>query len=63
MSKAKQISKLSISVPMHFKPLIAQRAAELDLTVSQYIRRLVADEKGQHPLKADAKNDVITTYD
>ena len=34
-------SKLSISVPADLKPLIRQRAESLDLTVSQYIRKLV----------------------
>jgi len=40
------VAKLSISVPTELKPLIRQRAESLDLTVSQYIRRLVnTDEK------------------
>jgi hypothetical protein len=55
-----KISKLSISIPDWMRPLIAQRAAELDLTVSQYIRRLVNQEKGPSPLKVSANNDVIT---
>jgi hypothetical protein len=60
MNKAKQeISKLSISVPADLKPLISQRAADLDLTVSQYIRRLVVDEKERNPLKARGGN-VVT---
>jgi hypothetical protein len=47
MSKAKvPVAKLSISVPVDLKPLIRQRAESLDLTVSQYIRKLVnADGK------------------
>jgi hypothetical protein len=35
-----QVRKLSISVPGELKPLIRQRAESLDLTVSQYIRKL-----------------------
>jgi hypothetical protein len=35
------VRKLSISVSEELKPLIRQRAESLDLTVSQYIRRLV----------------------
>jgi hypothetical protein len=61
MKIKQQISKLSISIPGWMRPLIAQRAAELDLTVSQYIRRLVVDEKGPNPLKVHGGNDVITS--
>jgi hypothetical protein len=50
MKNKQEISKLSISVPADLKPLISQRAAELDLTVSQYIRRLVNAEMGLDPL-------------
>ena len=42
------IRKLSINVPIEFKPLIRQRAESLDLTVSQYIRRLVNSD-GKSP--------------
>jgi hypothetical protein len=49
MNKTKQkvpVAKLSISVPVDLKPLVRQRAESLDLTVSQYIRKLVnADGK------------------
>jgi hypothetical protein len=38
------IRKLSLSLPGELKPLVKERAAQLDLTVSQYIRRLVNDE-------------------
>ena len=38
------IRKLSLSLPGKLKPLVKARAAQLDLTVSQYIRRLVNDE-------------------
>jgi len=38
------IRKLSMKVPDWMKPLIKQRAKQLDLTVSQYIRRLVNTE-------------------
>ena len=58
--KTKQISKLSISVPAELKPLIAQRAADLDLTVSQYIRRLANIEMDINPLKVSAMNVVNT---
>jgi hypothetical protein len=43
-------TKLSTSVPGHLKPLIRQRAKSLDLTVSQYIRRLVTEETQGAPL-------------
>jgi hypothetical protein len=60
MRKTKQeISKLSTSIPQWMKPLIVQRAAELDLTVSQYIRRLVNEEMGPNPLKVSAGKVVI----
>jgi hypothetical protein len=40
------VAKLSITVLEELKPLIRQRAESLDLTVSQYIRKLVnADGK------------------
>jgi hypothetical protein len=42
------MQKLSISVPVDLKPLIRQRAESLDLTVSQYIRRLVNSD-GESP--------------
>jgi hypothetical protein len=61
MNKSKQISKLSISVPAELKPLISQRAAQLDLTVSQYIRWLAKGEMLTDPLKVQGGNDVITT--
>jgi len=35
------IGKISVSVPEELKPLIRQRAESMDLTVSQYIRKLV----------------------
>jgi hypothetical protein len=35
------IGKISVSVPADLKPLVRQRAESLDLTVSQYIRKLV----------------------
>jgi hypothetical protein len=42
MEKEKVSSyRTSISVPLELKPLIRQRAESLDLTVSQYIRKLV----------------------
>jgi hypothetical protein len=42
MEKEKVSSyRTSISVPVDLKPLIRQRAESLDLTVSQYIRKLV----------------------
>jgi hypothetical protein len=47
MNKTKQkvpVRKLSISVPDDLKPLIRQRAESLDLTVSQYVRKLVNEE-------------------
>jgi hypothetical protein len=61
--KTKQISKLSISVPAELRPLIAQRAAQLDLTVSQYIRWLAKGEMLTDPLKVESRNDVTTEYD
>jgi hypothetical protein len=40
------IGKISVSLPEGLKPLIRQRAKSQDLTVSQYIRKLVnADGK------------------
>jgi len=42
------VQKLSITVPEELKPLIRQRAESLDLTVSQYIRRLVNSD-GKSP--------------
>lgn len=38
------ISKLSMSIPVWMVPLVKQRAEALDLTVSQYIRRLVNED-------------------
>ena len=60
--EASEYSKLSISVPADLKPMISQRAAQLDLTVSQYIRWLAKQEMGTYPLsvKVSAGNDVIT---
>jgi hypothetical protein len=55
MNQAKRkvpAQKLSISVPEELKPLIRQRAESLDLTVSQYIRRLVSEESQVKPLTA-----------
>ena len=49
--EASEYSKLSISVPAELKPMISQRAAELDLTVSQYIRWLAKQEMGPNPLE------------
>jgi hypothetical protein len=52
--KAKQkvpVRKLSTSVPGWMKPVIMARAAALDLTVSQYLRRLVNDEINVEELK------------
>jgi hypothetical protein len=37
-------SKISISLPIDMRPLIRERAEQLHLTVSQYVRRLVNDE-------------------
>jgi hypothetical protein len=64
-TKKESISKLSISVPAELRPLIAQRAAQLDLTVSQYIRWLAKGEMLTDPLslKVYGKNDVMTQYD
>jgi hypothetical protein len=40
------IGKISVSVPEELKPLIRHRAKSQDLTVSQYVRKLVnADGK------------------
>ena len=44
------IRKLSLSLPGELKPLVKKRAAQLDLTVSQYIRRLVNEEAKEAPL-------------
>lgn len=49
------VQKLSISVPVELKPLIRQRAENQDLTVSQYIRKLVNKESQVEPLS------VVTT--
>lgn len=38
------IIKLSMSVPAEMKPLIRQRAASLDLSVSQLLRKLVNED-------------------
>jgi NRPS condensation-like uncharacterized protein len=46
------VQKLSISVPVDLKPLIRQRAESLDLTVSQYIRKLVNEETQIESLNA-----------
>jgi hypothetical protein len=62
-TKKEPISKLSISVPAELKPLISQRAAQLDLTVSQYIRWLAKGEMLTDPLKVQGGNDVNTNYD
>jgi hypothetical protein len=59
-TKKEPISKLSISVPAELKPMISQRAAQLDLTVSQYIRWLAKSEMGLNPIKVEGGNDVIT---
>ena len=40
-TKKEPIRKLSMSLPDDLKPLVRQRAEALDLTVSQYIRKLV----------------------
>jgi hypothetical protein len=64
-TKKEPTSKLSISVPEQLKPMISQRAAQLDLTVSQYIRWLAKQEMGPCPLslKVSGKNDVTTGND
>jgi hypothetical protein len=41
------VVKLSLSVPAWMEPLINQRAASLDLSRSQYIRRLVKNDDNQ----------------
>jgi hypothetical protein len=63
MKAKQQISKLSISVPAELKPRISQRAAQLDLTVSQYIRRLANEEMGPRPIQVERKNVVNTEYE
>jgi hypothetical protein len=62
-TKKEPISKLSISVPAELKPLISERAADLDLTVSQYIRWLVKGEMSTDPLKVQGgKSDRLGPY-
>jgi hypothetical protein len=41
------VSKLSFSVPKWMEPLITQRAKALDLSRSQYIRRLIKNDDNQ----------------
>jgi hypothetical protein len=55
------VSKLSISVPVDFKPLIRQRAVTQGITVSKYIRRLVTTESQVKPLSVVFSNNHETT--
>jgi hypothetical protein len=57
MEKEKVSSyRTSISVPLELKPLIRQRAESLDLTVSQYIRKLVnSDGKKSSSLRLKSR--------
>jgi hypothetical protein len=57
MKTNKKICKRSISIPAWMKPLLKERAAQLDLTVSQYIRRLVTEEMSSNPLKVEGRNE------
>jgi hypothetical protein len=41
------VSKLSFSVPWRMEALIKERAAGMDMTMSQYIRRLIKDDINQ----------------
>jgi hypothetical protein len=56
-------SRISLFVPTKMKPLIRQRAAQLELTVSQYVRRLVNAEITTKSLKVRARKDVVTGND